>query len=368
MKGFYKLIFFGFLLFGTIGLFAQTGQGKLAGTVTDAVTGEALIGANVIILNSDMGTATDINGDYYILNITPGTYDVKFSYVGYGSKTIQDVRVVAGITYNLDLSLQPGIEIDEIVVTDTKLFEENATNTVKVVDSDQIARLPVRGVTNVVSLQSGVVAQEGSGGQDGNATINVRGGRGSEVLYIVDGVPQNNVLNNQSRAQVSDYAIEQVSFQVGGYEAKYGQAQSGIVNITTKSGSPTYSIFADAVTSTYTDNYDYNLYSANIGGPIIPGNTSHTFFISGERGWMLDSDPPAVDMEFPTIDTTFNYRPNNSSGLWRFTGKTQHNVGDFRFTASGNVNIRNGRSYIHTYVKNNSDFFPEYHRIIIRSV
>ena len=105
MKGFYKLIFFGFLLFGTIGLFAQTGQGKLAGTVTDAVTGEALIGANVIIMNTDMGTATDINGDYYILNITPGTYDVKFSYVGYGSKTIQDVRVVAGITYNLDLSL-----------------------------------------------------------------------------------------------------------------------------------------------------------------------------------------------------------------------------------------------------------------------
>ena len=362
MKGFYKLIFFGFLFFGTIGLFAQTGQGKLAGKVTDAVTGEALIGANVIIMNSDMGTATDINGDYYILNITPGTYNVKFSYVGYGSKTIQDVRVVAGITYDLDIELQPGIEIDEIVVTDTKLFEENATNTVKVVDSDQIARLPVKGVTNVVALQSGVVTQEGSGGQDGNATINVRGGRGSEVLYIIDGVPQNNVLNNQSRAQVSDYAIEQVSFQVGGYEAKYGQAQSGIVNITTKSGSPTYSVFADVLTSTYTDDYGYNLYTANLGGPIIPGNTNHTFFLSGERGWMLDADPPAVQWEFPTIDTTYKYNPNNSAGIWRFSGKTQHSVGDFRFTFSGNVNFNKGRLTIGTYMKNNSDFFPEFKR------
>ncbi len=89
------------------------------------------------------------------------------------------------------------------------------------------------------------MVQEGNGGQDGNAQINVRGGRSSEVVYIVDGVVQNNLYNGQTVSQVSNSAIDQISFQVGGYEAKYGQAQSGIVNVTTKSGQPYYNIFAD---------------------------------------------------------------------------------------------------------------------------
>ena len=102
--------------------------------------------------------------------------------------------------------------------------------------------------------------------QDGNAEINVRGGRGSEVLYIVDGVAQNNLYNRETVSQVSNSAIDQISFQVGGYEAKYGQAQSGIVNVTTKSGQPYYSIFADVQSSGFfkTDDYGANLYSGFI--------------------------------------------------------------------------------------------------------
>jgi outer membrane cobalamin receptor len=82
-------------------------------------------------------------------------------------------------------------------------------------------------------LQSGVVVAEGDGGQSGNAEINVRGGRGSEVLYIVDGIPQNNLYNRDSESQVANIAIDQISFQIGGFEAKYGQSQSGIVSVTT---------------------------------------------------------------------------------------------------------------------------------------
>jgi outer membrane receptor protein involved in Fe transport len=269
------------VLLGLTNVFAQTGTGKLAGKITDAQTGEPLIGANVIIMNSNLGAATDIDGNYFILNITPGTYDVKISYVGYSSKIVQEVRIVAGITYELNESLSSGIDLEEIIVTDTKFFEEKSTNTVKVVDSDQISKLPVKGVANIASLQAGVVIAEGSGGADGNATINVRGGRGSEVLYIVDGVAQNNLFGNTSAAQVSNSAIEQLSFQVGGYEAKYGQAQSGIINITTKSGNPNYSIYADVLTSEFTDDYGYNLYTLNLSGPIIPGQSDHTFFFSG---------------------------------------------------------------------------------------
>ena len=342
---------------------AQSGVGKLSGKVIDADTKEALIGANIVVLETQAGAATDIDGNYFILNINPGTYSVKVSYVGYAPKTLENVRVVSGITYELDIELSTDFTLDEIVVIDRKFFESKSTNTVKVIDSDQISRLPVKGVTNIVSLQSGVVVQDGSGGVEGNATINVRGGRGTEVLYIVDGVPQNNVFTGANRSQVSDNSIEQVSFQVGGYEAKYGQAQSGIVNITTKSGSPVYNLFADVVTSKYLDDFGYNLYTFNLSGPIIPGDQNNTIFLSAERGWFLDSDPTAIDRTFtynldPLETKSFTAKDQNDASNWRFSGKTSHSFGDFRLNLGANYNERNYRSYVHTYAKNNAAFNP----------
>jgi outer membrane receptor protein involved in Fe transport len=328
--------------------YSQTGVGKISGKIIDAATKEPLIGANVVVVNTNLGAASDINGDYFILNITPGTYEVKFSYVGYAPKTYQDVRIVANITFELNAELTTDFTLEDIVILDKKFFEEKSTNTVKVIDSEQIARLPVRGVSNLASLQSGVVIQEGSGGQEGNATINVRGGRGSEVLYIVDGVPQNNLYNRTSVSQVSNISIDQISFQVGGFEAKYGQAQSGIVNVTTKSGQPYYNFYAEVLTSSFTDDYGFNLYSGSISGPIIPSIPEHTIFLSGERGWNLDADPPAVPLEFSTTSSgelldepiVMKTIPNNDAGTWRFSGKINSRFGDWNVQLSGLANNR----------------------------
>ena len=339
---------------------AQTGVGKLSGKITDAATREELIGANILLVGTQSGAASDVNGDYFILNITPGTYSVKVSYVGYAPKLIENVRIVAGITYELNVELTTDFTLDEIVVVDRKFFEEKSTNTVKVIDSDQISRLPVRGVTNIASLQSGVVISEGSGGQEGNATINVRGGRGSEVLYIVDGVPQNNLYNRSSSAQVSNVSIDQISFQVGGYEAKYGQAQSGIINVTTKSGQPTYSILGDLVTSSFTDDYGYNLYAGTISGPIIPGVEGQTIFLSAERGWFQDADPTAIELSFPSIGKTYDGYQNNPAEVWRFSGKTNHRFGEFTVNLSGLYNDRTAKVIDYRYQKNNSRFNGEF--------
>ncbi len=349
------------LAFFSVSVFAQTGAGKLAGKIVDSETGEPLIGANVVIMNTSLGAAADLDGRYFILNITPGTYDVQLSFVGYGTKIIQDVRIVAGITYELNETLSAGIAIDEIVVTDKKFFEEKSTNTVKVVDSDEISKLPVKGVTKIISLESGVVMAEGSGGASGNASINVRGGRGGEVLYIVDGVPQNDIFSGANVSQVASAAVEQISFQIGGYEAKYGQAQSGIVNITTKSGSPKYNLYADVVSSSFTDVYGYNEYTATLSGPIIPGNSNHTFFFSGERGWYKDANPRAVGLKFESKKEEFpddwerDTWPNNSAGVYRFSGKTVHNLGDFNVVFGASVNMRDYRGVVFDYTKWNSD-------------
>lgn len=353
-------------------LVAQTAVGKFHGKITDVDTGEPLIGANVLIEDTQVGAATDINGEYFILNVAPGTYTVRVSYVGYQPQVIHGVRIVAGITQDLDVRLKStAVEVGEIVITaERPLFESKATNTVKVYDTKEIAQLPVRGVQRAVSILAGVVSAEGSGGVDGNARINVRGGRGNEVLYIIDGVPQNLALGESetfnfstNNAQVSDNAIEQVAFQVGGYEAKYGQAQSGIVNITTRSGGPKYNVFGEVVSSEFTDDFGYNLYSLNMSGPIIPGNLKHTAFLSGERGWFLDSSPSAVGVHIPSIGYSSKTLPNNSSGVWRFSGRTFHNLDLFTVRLSANLNERKGNDYVHLYAKNNANHNPRFEQL-----
>ncbi|MBU0474036.1 MAG: TonB-dependent receptor [Bacteroidetes bacterium] len=357
-----KLLTFSIILFisvFTANLFAQSSAGKLAGKVVDAETQEPLIGANIVILNTSLGAACDIDGNYFILNITPGTYDVQISFVGYTSKVIQEVRVIPGVTYELNTTLSPGIAMEEIVVSDKKFFEEKSTNTVKVVDADQIDRLPVRGVTKLASLQAGVVMAEGSGGADGNGTINVRGGRGGEVLYIVDGVPQNDSFFGTNYAQVSNAAVDQLSFQIGGFEAKYGQAQSGIINITTKSGSPKYNLFADVVSSSFTDAYGYNLYTMSFGGPIVPGVKEHTFFLSGEKGWFLDSDPRAIPLVIPSVKLDSDYKPNMNSESYRMTARTSHDLKPFTLRLGGTYNYSDYNTYTHSYAKSNAHHYPK---------
>ncbi|MCH7770040.1 MAG: carboxypeptidase-like regulatory domain-containing protein [Bacteroidetes bacterium] len=344
-------------------VFAQSSVGKLAGKIVDSETREPLIGANIILMGTDLGAAADINGEYFVLNIVPGPYDVKVSYVGYGEKLITEVRIVGGITFELNVELNAGFELQEIVVSDKKLFEENATNTVRIFDSDQINQLPVRGVEQLASLQAGVVIAEGSGGAGGNATINVRGGRGGEVIFIVDGVVQNDLLFGQNFSQISNASIEQLAFQVGGFEAKFGQSQSGVISITTKSGSQNYSAFIDVQSSTFTDDYGYNLYTANFGGPIIPGGKDHTFFLSAERGWFLDGDPSAIGIDFPSIGESSSIRPGNSESLWRYSAKTYHNLGNqFTVRLGANINTRDFRNFVYVYAKANSDHNPRRER------
>jgi len=357
------LLFAGVMSFITPNfVYSQSAVGKLQGKISDSETREALVGATVLIENTQVGAATNLEGVYVILNLQPGNYTVKISYLGYQTQRIEGVRIVSGITKDLDVKLKPtGVEVNEIVImAERPLFEAKSTNTVKVFDTKEVSQIPIRGVERVVSLQAGVVSAEGSGGVDGNSTINVRGGRGNEVLYIVDGVPQNSVLTGENRSQVSDRAIEQISFQVGGYEAKYGQAQSGIVNITTRSGSAKYNAYAEAVTSSLTDDYGYNQYTMNLSGPIIPGESKHTLFLSGERGWFQDADPSAVGLNILSVSKQSNSLPNNSAAVWRFSAKTFHNLDFITARISANINTRNGREYVHSYAKLNQQHNPRF--------
>lgn len=342
------------ILFGAIA--QQTS--KISGVVRDKSTGEPLPGVNVIVEGTMLGASTDTDGSYVILNIPPGTYTVTFDYIGYQTVSVENVRVVADVTKRLDVELAPTtIELDEAitVVAERPFFEAAATNTVRVLDSEEIERIPVRGVNSIVSYNAGVVIADGSGGDTDNATINVRGGRGNETLFIVDGIPYNDVLFGNVTGTIPDAAIEQVSSQLGGFSAKYGSAQSGVINITTKSGATTFFGGTDLVSSNLTDPYNYNSATGYVGGPLFG---KFSFFTTGEYVQTDDDRPRASGLKIPSAGIDVEARPNMGSDVTRFTTKIDGNFEKFKITLSGNGSFRNARQYLHDYAKNSSDNFP----------
>ena len=110
-------IFTVLLLFLMLPVVALAQSGQLRGTITDQETGEPLLGANVLVVGTTQGAATDINGEYVILNLFAATYEVRATYIGYQAQTIQNVRVVAGLTSELNFQLAAeGIQVGEVEV------------------------------------------------------------------------------------------------------------------------------------------------------------------------------------------------------------------------------------------------------------
>ena len=261
-------------------VFAQN-TGKISGVVTDAGTGDPLPGAQVIVVGTQLGTVTDVDGNYFIIGVPVGEYDVQARFVGYAESTVSGVQVSSGYTQEINFALNEGVELDGIVVEyERPLIQKDAVGVPKIVDAEQIVNLPVRGATAVAKIQAGVVSEEGSG------TLNVRGGRGAEVTYYIDGVKV------VGTAALPQSAVQEQEMIIGNISARYGDAMSGIINITTKSGSPKFFGSFEGITSEGMDDYGYNLASVALGGPVVGENVN--FFLAAEYLDMADSNPRAA--------------------------------------------------------------------------
>ncbi len=259
--------------------FAQN-TGKVAGQVTDATTGESLPGASVLLVGTTLGTAADVDGNYFIIGVPVGTYDVRVSFAGYQTETVIGAEVNGGYTRELNFALQPGVELEEIIVDyERPLIQKDAVGVPRIATSEDIERLPVRGAAAVAKIQAGVVSKEGSG------TLNIRGGRGGEVSYYVDGV-------KSASTGVPQSAVQEQEMQIGSINARYGDAMSGVINITTKSGASDFFGSVEALSSNQTDVYGYNLASATLGGPL--GTDALNFFVSAEYVDRQDGNPRNV--------------------------------------------------------------------------
>jgi outer membrane receptor protein involved in Fe transport len=269
------------MLLATPALVLAQNTGKISGVVTDADTGDSIPGAQVVVVGTTLGAITDVDGNYFIIGVPVGAYDVQARFVGYQESTVAGVQVSSGYTQEINFALREGVELGEIVVEyERPLIQKDAVGVPKIVDSEEIVNLPVRGAAAVASIQAGVVSEEGSG------TLNVRGGRGSEVTYYIDGVKV------VGTAALPQSAVQEQEMIIGNISARYGDAMSGIINITTKSGSPNFFGSVEGVTSESLDDFGYNLASLALGGPVVGENLN--FFFAAEYLDQADSGPRAA--------------------------------------------------------------------------
>lgn len=330
--------------------------GKLSGTIIDALTGEALIGANLLLEGTNYGAATDINGDYVILNIPPGRYNVRVSYIGYETQLITDVVIVVDQTTVLpiELNLQT-IEVGEvIIIAKTPLIQKDVTSSISVVTREEIDALPVSTFTELISLQAGVV---GSG-----SSLHIRGGRSNEVAYMIDGVLVVDPLLGGLATQVNNDAIQEMSLLSGTFNAEYGNALSGVVNIVTRDGDEKLSGKLEYRTSEfgverYNDLHEAR-FNGSLSGPFLFRELK--FFISGEqdkRGSYLPFGYNSEKTIFTKLTTSALPETKISLSNRGSSGKYQNYSHSYKFIPEQYLRIRtdswqSSLTFTHTVMNN----------------
>jgi outer membrane receptor protein involved in Fe transport len=217
-------------------------SGTIRGKVTDRQTGQPLIGANVVLVGTSLGAATNPAGEYSIINVPVGGQELKATYVGHASVTMQNIVVNNDLTTEVDFELPAEAVMLEgiIVVAERPLVNKGATNALRIMTGDEIEAIPVRGVDNLLALTPGVVYQDGS--------IHIRGGRVDEVGYYLEGVSITDPQYGGRGLTMVQEALEEISVQSGGYEAEYGRANSGIIQHQLKTGGREFQASAEYVT------------------------------------------------------------------------------------------------------------------------
>lgn len=318
-------------------LLAQT-TGKIVGRVIDAGTGEGLMAVNVMLEGTFLGAATDLNGNFYIINVSPGVYTLRVQMIGYNTVQLENLQVSVNRTSDVEIKMNSAIIEGEFVVVyaEKVTIKKDQTSSVRNVSSEQIDILPVENVSAIIEMQAGVV--------DGH----FRGGRLTEVAYLIDGLPVTESFSGAGKTvDLEPETIQDLEVITGTFNAEYGNAMSGIVNAVTKDGGKVFhgsisanlanfltshkDIFIGLRDSELNRNQDYKFH---LSGPIWSDRLS--FFtnyryqdnknhLNGIRRFNVDdlssfmADDPALWHSEHTGDSA--YVPMNRSKNKSFMGK-----------------------------------------------
>jgi outer membrane receptor protein involved in Fe transport len=352
-------------------VFAGT-TGKISGKVIDSKTKEPLIGANITLKGSNLGAATDLEGNYFIINIPPGKYQLQASLVGYSPYTVSDIKVSADQTSKIDFALKEAtMELGSVeILASRPIVQKDLTSTQSNISGDDISMLPIEDVQAVVNLQAGVV--------DGH----FRGGRSGEVKYLIDGVSVNDAFSGESSMEAEINSIQEVQVLSGTFNAEYGEALSGVVNQITKVAGEKYngnvSFYAGDYLTGHGDIFEhvtdkvskfdptkiYN-YQGSLSGPVPGVEKFVKFFVSGrylyEDGYLYGKRMfnPSDSSDFSNNDKSKWYVGNTGDGQYvsmnyqeklSLQGKLAFKVGNGQgIVLQGLYQKQNYRDYDHAY-------------------
>lgn len=252
--------------------------GKLQGFVVDKRTGEGLPSVAVQIVGTTQGALTKPDGSYLILNIPPGSYSVTARLVGYHTLQTDDVKVITDRSTEINIELEAtAVEtgIVQIVKAKKDIMEFNKPSSSMVKTAEQLSVMPVVSVDDVIATTVGVVRHYGE--------LHIRGGRSSEVSYVVDGVETKDPLGGLSPTDagmnLSSNSIEEVQIIKGGFDPEYGNAMSGVVTVSTKTGTKTTEAYLEYFTDNmgaenlkqYSRDYDKLYFSVSGPEPLFAG-------------------------------------------------------------------------------------------------
>jgi outer membrane receptor protein involved in Fe transport len=275
---------------------ASTGQIK--GTIVDKKTGEGVLGVSVFVVGTLSGAATDFDGEYAILGLEPGSYTLRISHIDYSTVEVEEVQVKIDQTFEVNQELEGKVtDLDKVItVTGIRpIIDKFVTGGQVSMSKEEITTRPVQTVDALLEQVAGV--QTNAQGE-----VFIRGSRAGEVAYIVDGVPIGDPLGGggQVGANLSlvSGSIQEIQIIKDGFDPEYGNALSGIINITSQTGSKTNTrvnmqyIFDDL------GNADLNKYSRNFDFV--------RFSISGPDPILSDKILPALGIKF-LKDQEFTY-------------------------------------------------------------
>src|SRR5262249_53748098 len=243
------------------------------------------------------------------------------------------------------------------------LLQKDATGTTRFLSADDIQKLPTRGYKDAAAQQTGVVNfQKQIDVESSNSpTLIVRGGRPNETAYYVDGFSQQDPLTGTSSTAINNDAIQEVVLLTGGFAPEYGRVMSGAVNVITREGGKKYSGGLEGVTDALAGNWiganktDYNIYGANLGGPLFPKFERLTFYASGERRWQRDRSPGFISdvtkSFYEAHGLSGDHTPMNSSSSWIYQGKLAYQLTDKMTLRGGALGSKDDwREYLHPYL------------------
>jgi hypothetical protein len=273
-------------------LAAQEATGKIEGSVTDQ-SGAPIASAQVTLVGTAFGALTSDRGYYFLNNVPAGVYTVRAKFIGYTASEVTGVRVLGGQTLTTNIKLTPSaVAIGPVIV-------EAAVN--PIVPRDQVTSktiitnvsdLPYEDPRRLIALAPGVV-ESGN-----NMGLSLRGGRPGDENVYVDGAPVRSTGYGQQIIQIGTNAVEEASVTTGAIGVDFGNAQSGIVAYTTRSGGQKYhgalSYDTDEPFGNSVSN-GINRMEGSFGGP-VPGISKFNFFFSGsvQGQQSCGATPPSI--------------------------------------------------------------------------